>query len=128
MTSPSNHSPTTALTTVQLRNLCDQAESLNFSNGPNDEFWQKVEATGIHVVGIWFVHRPRLYLWKGVQHPWKFAHGGGKNIRAEVMCKMLGTKTPCYQVCDFDYENFMAIVKNARKSRRTRRRKLAAAR
>ena len=88
-----------------------------------------MDPNGIHVVTICLVHRPCLYLWEGVQHPWNFAHGGGKNIRAEVMCKMLGTMTPCYLICDFDYDAYMTLVKNARpKIRRTRRMKLAAAR
>ena len=119
---------TVTLTTVQLRMLCDQAEALHFSNGPNARFWKLVDPNGIHVVSIWFVHQPRFYLWEGVDHPWDFTHGGGKNIRAEVMCKMLGTTTPCHLLCDFDYDAFMTHLKHARKVRRSRRRKLATAR
>ena len=115
------------LTTPQLRNLCDQAQALRFSNGPNARFWKEVDPHGVHVVGVWFVHQPRLYLWEGVDHPWDFSHGGGKNIRAEVMCKMLGRTEPCYLKCDFDYDAFMKHVVRARKDRRTRRRKKAAA-
>jgi hypothetical protein len=40
------------LTTGKLRNLCDQAESLNFSNGPNGKFWEDVDPKGIHVVEL----------------------------------------------------------------------------
>jgi hypothetical protein len=121
--------PTIVLTTPQLRTLCDQAEKLKFSNGPNEHFWQTVDPNGVHVVGIWFVHRPRMYLWQGVDHPWDFTHGGGKNIRAEVMCKMLGRTEPCHLKCDFDHDAFLKHVnhacRNRRKARRNRRRKPA---
>lgn len=120
------HRPNITLTTVQLRKLCDQSEELRFSNGPNDEFWQKVDPNGVHVVEIWFVHRPRLYLWKNVDHPWNFAHGGGKNIRAFLNCKMLGSMEPQDLLCDFDYTSFLKIVRRSRKVR-SRRRKLASA-
>ena len=86
--------PTVALTTVQLRELCDQAEALNFANGPNARFWETVDPNGIHVVTIWFVHRPNLPMWKGVDHNFDFTHGGGKNIRALLLCKMRGKKKP----------------------------------
>lgn len=117
------------LTTPQLRKLCDQAEKLKFSNGPNEHFWQTVDPDGIHVVGMWFIHQPCLAFWEGIKHEWDFTHGGGKNIRAIVQCKMLGTMEPCYLKCDFDYEAFMTHVnharRNRRKARRNRRKKAA---
>ena len=58
------------LTTPQLRKLCDQAEALRFSNGPNARFWKEVDPKGFHVVALWFVHQPIFAFWEGVdQHP-----------------------------------------------------------
>jgi hypothetical protein len=113
------------LTTPQLRTLCDQAEKLKFSNGLNEYFWQTVDPTGSHVVGIWFVHQPCLAFWEGVDHPWNFAHGGGKNIRAMVQCKMLGKVKPCYLKCDFDHEAFMKLPRRSIKGK-NRKKKAAA--
>ena len=128
MTTQKNHHPAIVLTTPQLRRLTDQAEALRFSNGPNDKFWELVDPNGVHVVEIWFVHRPNLAFWKGIQHEWNFAHGGGNNIRAFLLCKMLGTTKPTPLLCDFDHDSFLEHVKLARKVRRTRRRKTTAAR
>lgn len=119
--------PNLTLTTVQLRTLCDQADNLRFSNGPDSKFWEEVDPIGVHVVEIWFVHQPDLAFWNGRQHPWNFAHGGGKNIRALLVCKMHGSMTPQDLLCDFDYASFLKIVRRGRKVR-SRRRKLAAAR
>ena len=105
------------LTTPQLRTLCDQAEDLRFSNGPNSKFWKEVDPNGIHVVGFWFVHQPRLYLWEGVDHPWDFTHGGGQNIRALVLCKMRGRLKPSELLCDFDHEAFMKLPRHGGKLR-----------
>jgi len=110
------------LTTPQLRTLCDQAEALRFSNGPNERFWQQVDSNGHHVVEIWFVHQPSLAFWEGVQHEWDFSHGDGKNIRALVLCKMRGRLKPCVLKCDFDYAAFMKLPRHKVK---TRRRKVA---
>jgi hypothetical protein len=109
-----NPKPPVVLSTTQLRKLCDQALALKFSNGPNERFWREVDPSGVHVVGPWFVHRPRLAFWNGVDHPWDFTHGGGKNIRALVLCKMRGEPKPTELLCDFDYEAFMALVQDAR--------------
>jgi hypothetical protein len=98
------------LTTPQLRQLCDQAEALRFSHGPNARFWQGVDPDGLHVVGFWFTHQPDLALWEGVDHPWDFMHGGGKNIRALVLCKMRGRMEPVELLCDFDHDAFMALA------------------
>jgi hypothetical protein len=103
------------LATAQLRKLCDQARALKFSNAPNERFWKKVDPKGAHVVGYWFVHQPNLAFWEGVEHPWDFQHGGGKNIRAVVLCKMLGKAKPTELLCDFDYQAFMALVEDARR-------------
>ncbi len=103
--------PTLCLTTAQLRTLCDQAEALHFSNGPNAKFWQDVDHKGINVVAFWFVHRPNLAFWKGIDHPWDFSHGGGKNIRAHILCKMRNKWKPQDLLCDFDYDAFMALFK-----------------
>lgn len=119
------------LTTPQLRTLCDQAEKLKFSNGPNEYFWQNVDPNGFHVVEIWFVHQPNLAFWEGITHEWVFTHGGGKNIRALVLCKMRGRKKPCVLKCDFDCEAFMRLprtsikVRSRRKARRNLHRKAA---
>ncbi len=112
-----NKKGTVAMTTPQLRTLCDQGEALHFSNGPNAEFWKLVDPNGTHVVGIWFVHEPRLYLWEGVDHPWDFTHGGGKNIRALVQCEMRGKKKPTGLLCDFDHDAFMALPRIVRKAK-----------
>lgn len=77
-----------------------------------------MDPNGVHVVGIWFVHRPRLYLWEGVDHPWNFALGGGKNIRALVLCKMRGKMKPQELLCDFDYEAFMKMPRKNASARR----------
>jgi hypothetical protein len=106
--------PIVTLTTPQLRKLCDQAEALRFSNGPKSKFWEDVDPDGEHVVGLWFPHRPCLQFWEGVDHPWDFTHGGGKNIRALVLCKMRGSIKPCELLCDFDYEAFMALAEDTR--------------
>lgn len=98
-----------ALTTAQLRVLCDQAEVLRFSNGPNATFWNQVDPNGFHHVEFCFVHRPNLALWNGVDHPWDFAHGGGKNIRAFLLCQMRGKTKRQELLCDFDYEAFVAM-------------------
>lgn len=103
--------PTVALTTPHLRTLCDQAEALRFSNGPNEKFWKEVDPNGHHVVELWFVHQPVLAFWEGVQHEWDFSHGGGRNIRALVLCKMRGRMKPCVLKCDFDHDAFMKLVK-----------------
>ena len=115
------------LTTPQLRKLCDQAEALRFSNGPHARFWKEVDPTGVHIVGLWFVHQPNLALWEGVDHPWDFAHGGGKNIRALVLCKMRGRRKPCELKCDFDYEVFMKLPRKSSRGR-SRVRKVRATR
>ncbi len=119
--------PAIVLTTPQLRTLCDQAEALRFSNGPNDKFWKQVDPNGFHVVELWFVHQPCLAFWEGVQHEWNFSHGGGKNIRALVLCKMLGRIKPCVLKCDFDHDAFMALPRIVVKARRSPRNKKAAA-
>lgn len=98
-----------ALTTVQMRMLCDQAEALRFSHGPNATFWNQVDPNGQHILGSYFVHRPNLAFWKGVKNTWDFAHGGGKNIRAVVLCQMRDKTKRQYLLCDFDYEAFVAI-------------------
>jgi hypothetical protein len=103
------------LSTAQLRTLCDQAQALKFSNGPNERFWKDVDPRGVHVVALWFVHQPNLALWEGVDHPWDFQHGGGKNVRALVLCKMRGRLKPTDLLCDFDYDAFMALAAGARK-------------
>lgn len=113
------------LTTPQLRTLCDQAEMLKFSNGPNDKFWEQVDPDGMHVVGIWFVHQPCLALWEGVQHKWNFSHGGGKNIRALVLCKMRGKERLLVLKCDFDHEAFMKLPRRSIKGK-NRKKKAAA--
>lgn len=113
-----SHRPAIVLTTPQLRRLCDQAEAIRFSNGPNARFWTEVDPNGFHVVGFWFVHQPCLAFWEGVDHRWDFTHGGGRNIRAEVMCKMRGRLEPVYLKCDFDHEAFMKQVNHARRNRR----------
>lgn len=107
--------PPVVLSTTQLRKLCDQAETLKFSNGPNEQFWDQVDPSGVHVVSVWFVHRPNLAMWRGVDHPWNINHGGGKNIRAILLCKMRGKSKPAHLLCDFDFDAFMALVENARK-------------
>jgi hypothetical protein len=53
-----------------------------------------VDPNGVHVVETWFVHQPDLAFWKGANHPWDFSHGGGKNIRALLRCKMHGSMKP----------------------------------
>ena len=127
MATRKSNCPIVTLTTIQLRKLCDQAEALAFSNGPNDTFWKEVDPDGLHVVEIWFVHQPNLAFWEGVQHEWDFTHGGGKNIRALVLCKMRGRKKPCVLKCDFDYEAFMKLPRIVRTIKK-RGRKTASAR
>jgi hypothetical protein len=105
------------LTTPQLRRLCDQAEALRFSNGPNAGFWKEVDPKGFHVVALWFVHQPIFAFWEGVDHPWDFTHGGGKHIRAMVLCKMRGRMRPCELKCDFDYEAFMKLPRTSIRGR-----------
>lgn len=110
-----NTEPHVILSTAQLKKLCDQAERLHFDRGPNAKFWEDVDPCGHHVTDFWFVHRPVLAMWKGVKHPWNFEHGGGKNIRASILCKMRGKKEPAYLICDFDHDAFMALVRKARR-------------
>jgi hypothetical protein len=105
--------PNITLTTSELRKLCDQALALRFFTGPDDSFWTEVDSEGTHVVRSWFVHRPNLALWEGVDHPYNFEHGGGKNIRALVECKMRGEPKPIPLLCDFDFDAFMALVEDA---------------
>ena len=75
------------------------------------QFWQQVDPNGFHVVEIWFLHQPNLAFWEGIEHEWDFTHGGGKNIRALVLCKMKGKLEPCLLKCDFDYEAFTKLTK-----------------
>ena len=108
--------PVVVLATGQLRKLCDQAEALRFSHGPDATFWNQVDPNGFHHVAFWFVHQPNLALWKGVDHPWDFTHGGGRNIRALVLCQMRGKTKQQELLCDFDYEAFLAIPGIRRKA------------
>lgn len=111
------------LNTAQLRQLCDQAEALRFCHGPNAKFWEDVDPDGFHVTAQAFVHQPILDLWEGVDHPWDFSHGGGKNIRTLVLCKMRGRMEPLELLCEFDYEAYMALVRKTRKAKAHRPRK-----
>jgi hypothetical protein len=98
-----------ALSTAQLKALCDQAEALGFATGPNLRFWKDVDPSGFHVAGQWFRHRPCLAMWKGVKHSFNFDHNGGVNIRALVLCKMKGKIEPHLLLCDFDEKQFVAL-------------------
>jgi hypothetical protein len=68
--------------------------------------------TALHfLIGI----HTNLAMWRGVDHPWDFQHGGGKNIRALVLCKMGRKSKPTQLLCDFDHAAFMALVADAHK-------------
>ena len=103
-----------ALTTAQLKALCDRAEALGFANGPDERFWQDVDPNGRHVAGDWFRHRPYLEFWQGVEHSFNFDHNGGVNIRAVVLCKLRGRVMPVTLRCDFDEPQFMGLVSKAK--------------
>lgn len=98
------------LTTTQLKVLCDRAEALRFSTGPNERFWEDVDPNGRHVAGQWFRHWRCLEMWKGMTHPFNFDHNGGVNIRALVFCKMTGRVEPTLILCDFDEPQFITLV------------------
>ncbi len=98
------------LTTAQLRRLTDHAEALKFSHGPNKRFWKSVDPRGRHVVAFWFEHRPVLRLWEGIDHGWNFDHNGGVNVRALLLCKMKGGMKPTELLCDFDWNDFHALL------------------
>ncbi len=102
-----------ALTTPQLKALCDRAEALGFASGPNQRFWLDVAPYGFHVAGNWFRHRPCLEIWKNVKHSFNFAHNGGVNIRSFVLCKMKGRLEPTILRCDFDEPQFLALIYQA---------------
>ena len=102
--------PAVVLSTAQLRKLSAQAEALKFANGPDQHFWQRVDPSGVHLVSHCFLHRPNVALWKGVDHPWDFNHGGGKSIRALVLCKMKGASKPTELLCDFDPDRFLRDI------------------
>jgi hypothetical protein len=95
--------------TSTLKRLCDRAEALKFANGPNDRFWQNVDPNGVHVCAYSFYHSPNLAFWQGIDHGFNFAHNGGVNIRAIVLCKMKGTMKPTRLLCDFDEQEFKAL-------------------
>lgn len=103
------------LTTAQLRKLCDHAEELKFSHGPNAKFWKRVDPQGKHLVIFWMPHQPVLALWNGIDHGWNFAHNNGLNVRARLICKMKGTMEPQDLLCDFDWHDFMAIKEQQKK-------------
>jgi hypothetical protein len=105
-----------ALTTAQLRSLCDEAEALKFANGPNRAFWEDVDPKGPHVVDLWMEHQPFLAQWDGIDHGFNFGHNGGLNIRAMVVAKMRRAKKgrgrTVYLKCDFDCDSFMALARD----------------
>lgn len=101
------------LNTSELKAMCSLAERRKFSHGPNDRFWHEVDPAGQHFVGMWFVHKPCFALWRGVPHPWDFTVGGGRNIRATVLCKMKNRREPVFLLCDFDLEDWTARLKRA---------------
>lgn len=117
------------LTTAQLRRLCEEAESLQFANGPNERFWKAVDPDGRHVVDLWMEHRPFLASWEGIDHGFNFEHNGGLNIRAMVVARMKrnrsGQDRTVYLKCDFDHDSFMAIIHEGSTAQRGRGRATA---
>ena len=98
------------LTTEQLKELCQQAERLHFSHGPNAQFWEDCHPEGPHVVWVWMVHRPNYRLWSDeyVQAMgWDFSYNGGVNIRAMLDARMKDGSTIVLK-CDFDQNAFSA--------------------
>lgn len=95
--------------TPTLRQMCDHALRLKFSNGPNGRFWADVDPDGVHVSAHSWYHRPCVEFWESIAHEFDFSHNDGVNIRALVLCKMRGRAEPTCVLCDFDADDFEAL-------------------
>ncbi len=103
---------TLLLTTPELRAMCDLAQEHHFHNVPSDDFWDRVDPDGTHVLVMWMKHQPDKQFWKnmaafGVTHDYDFDYNGGLNIRALGFCKILGSEKPEKVLFDFDEKDFM---------------------
>jgi hypothetical protein len=103
------------LSTQRLRQLCEHAEQLKFATGPSEKFWTLVKPDGRHVCFLWSEHRPKLWLWQGIDHGFNFDHNNGVNIRAMLLCEMKGTKEPGILRCDFDWHDWQAVLEENRR-------------
>jgi hypothetical protein len=99
------------LTTDDLRRLLKRSRALNFSHVPDSRFDRDLDPDGFHISVTSWYHSPDLQFWNraGIKHDWNFAHNGGVNVRAVVLCKMRGRTEPAELMFDFDQHDFEAL-------------------
>ena len=98
-----NGNLTVVLPTAQLRKLCNHAKALGLPEGPSAKFWNEVDEEGWHVISFNYSGTGLVTFTDGTEA-----------VRAVVLCKMCGRLDPTALLCDFDQDDFSALLGNGR--------------